>query len=140
VQSEAEVPAAWPSPIFDPLTVYLENLQWNGNDSEFTLSAGVAPPAGVYAALCRGTSKTNLAVVKVFPFAESGPMPSRKRVNALLLGEAITSQICGFTLFGWIRIVDHHHGNMDDREEVLNLYNSISTRTIGLYRSIRPRS
>ena len=116
--------SVWLSAIVDPLTIYFEALPWHGNQVESVVSAGVAPPAGVYAALCRETHETKLAVITIGSRNEDGyDRPYRKVIAHLLEGAASTG-ILGFTLFGWIRpwgVPD----DVTDAEDTRKLYDAI---------------
>jgi len=94
---------SWHSAIYDPLTVYFEMPACRGCEAELTVSSGVAPPSGVYAAICRGSHGVKPAALEVFPKTPDGSGDSFRRAIARFLEDSTLGGVVGFTLFGWIR-------------------------------------
>src|ERR1700722_15414235 len=99
--------------ICDPLTVYVEIPGSRGREAELAVSSGVAPPAGVYAALCRGSGDAKVAAFEVFPTPPFGGRGLCRRAIARFLDDSSPSGVVGFTLIGWIRPRGAHLSNDD---------------------------
>ena len=115
----------WPTAIYDPLTVYLEVPASRGCEAELAVSPGVAPPAGVYAALCRGSHGVRAAAFEVFPKTPSETSDSSRRAIARFHEDVALGGVVGFTLFGWIRPRGAHLSD-DDAEAARRLCHALA--------------
>jgi hypothetical protein len=116
---------SWPRAICDPLTVYVEVPSSWGCEAELTVSSGVAPPTGVYAALCRGSHGVTVAAFEVFPKTHGGSIDSYRRAIARVADDSTLGGVVGFTLFGWIRPRGTHLSD-DDVWAAQKLYQSLA--------------